>query len=382
MNKFIIVLLIGILIFSCTKSSTTEPDPPPPTDNITVTFPTSGSLLYWDSTYTIQWMKEGNVGNVNVFYRIHDDSLWDVIDTNISGLSCNWTVPLVRTNQGKVKVADSNDSTLFDTNSGYFIIDQQIEYNLVLLICDSFFYMGSDTTETGHMPDESPVHVISLSSFYITSTEIPNIAYKNFCDATGYPYPPDPGFNGMENYFDSFPNYPVVMISWFDAVRYCNWFSQIYGFENQYDTITWECNFSVGYRLPTEAEWEYASRGGLYQNMYSWGNDVPGDNCNWKNDVLYEYTAPTNSFDVNGYGLFNMTGNVWEWTNDYYDPSYYQNSPANDPTGPDSGFYRVIRGGSWFDNEENIRCAKRGPSDPADVFIKVNTLGFRIVRGF
>ena len=169
MNKFIIVLLISVLIFSCTKSKTTDPDPPPPTDNITVTFPTSGSLLYWDSTYTIQWMKEGNIGNVDIFYRIHDDSLWVVIDTNISGLSCNWTVPLVRTNTGKVKVADSNDSTLFDTTSGNFIIDQQIEYNLVLLICDSFFYMGSDTTETGHMPDESPVHVISLASFYITS---------------------------------------------------------------------------------------------------------------------------------------------------------------------------------------------------------------------
>ncbi|MBN1150021.1 SUMF1/EgtB/PvdO family nonheme iron enzyme [candidate division WOR-3 bacterium] len=243
--------------------------------------------------------------------------------------------------------------------------------------------MGSDSTEPGHCQDEEPVHSVSLSTFYISKKEVRNVEYRQFCDLNSYQYPYDPGFSGMANYFDSFPDYPVLMISWYDAARYCNWLSSVEGFDPQYDTVTWECRFTGGYRLPTEAEWEYSARGGLARNYYPWGDEQPQSMCNWSGDALYPYTSPVVSFEPNGYGLYNMSGNVWEWCNDYYGSEYYSNSPSQDPKGPGSGSYKVIRGGSWEDDEENIRCAKRGPSDPSfsDVLIKTNTLGFRIVLG-
>ena len=381
--KFLFILSV-IMFYSCTKSSSTDPEPPPPTDNITVTLPQQGVLFYWDSTAVISWMVEGDVDQVNLYYRIADDSSWIFIDSNISTLSYNWTVPRIITNEARVMAVSSSDTSVYDLNPGNFILDRYIETNLVLLTCDSFFYMGSDSTEVGHLPDEAPVHQVSLSIFYISANEVTNAEYRTFCNSSGYPSPPSPNFPGMDNYFDSFPAYPVVMVSWYDAARYCNWLSQRDGFQPQYDTLTWDCSFSGGYRLPTEAEWEFAARGGLYQNPYPWGEDDPGQRCNWSGMDSFTYTSPVGSFNPNAYGLYDLSGNVLEWTNDYYSASYYENSPQQDPHGPASGTYRVIRGGSWFDGAENLRCACRNPSDPdfADVLIKANTLGFRIVRGF
>lgn len=382
MPRRLFFLLLALSLSYCTKKTGTEPEPPPE-KRITVVSPKEGDFLPHDSAYTVSWYKEGDVDQVDVFYRIKDDSPWIAIDTGVSGLSLVWTVPQVRTAKAMIKIRSSQDTSVFDTNEGYFIIDKIIENELVLIICDSVFYMGSDSTEPGHCPDESPVHSVALTSFYISKREVRNSEYRQFCDLTSYQYPPDPGFQGMSNYFDSFPDYPVVMVSWFDAARYCNWLSSIEGYEPQYDTITWQCRFTGGYRLPTEAEWEFSARGGPVSKYYPWGNGSPFDMCNWHGDPFYEFTAPVVSYDVNGFGLYNVSGNAWEWCNDFYGSDYYASSPSSDPKGPQNGSYRVIRGGSWFDSEENVRCAKRGPSDPscAFAFVKANTLGFRIVLG-
>ncbi|MGC9366197.1 MAG: SUMF1/EgtB/PvdO family nonheme iron enzyme [bacterium] len=376
--------IVTLIIFGCTKSKTTDPEPPPPSDQVTVTQPEQGDLFYWDSTAIITWMTEGSVDQVNIYYRIEEDSSWILIDSNISSLSYNWTIPEVTTNKARIKVEYYADTSVYDLNPGNFVLDQYLENNLILLTCDSFFYMGSDSTEAGHVHDEFPIHKVSLSGFYIDINEVTNSEYKSFCNQTGYPYPTDPGFTGMSNYFDSFPDYPVVMVSWQDAARFCNWLSGRDGLELQYDTTDWSCRFTNGYRLPTEAEWEFAARGGLYQCSYPWGDESPGDHCNWANDLLYPYTSPIRSFDQNGFGLYDMAGNVLEWTNDFYSSNYYPNSPQQDPHGPSTGMYKVIRGGSWFDGEANLRCACRNPAEPncADIFIKANTLGFRVVRGF
>lgn len=381
MKKKILSVLILLLIFSCTKK--TPEEPPQQGDNkITLTYPTSGLLFYQDSTYTVRWMKEGNVNNVSLFYRVDDDSGWIIIDSAISELNYQWTIPQIRTNHAKVKVQWDSDTSVLDTNTGYFIIDKYSDMDYAFLICDTFFYMGSN--DPAHLQDEEPIHKLNLSAYKISKTEVLNTSYRNFCNANNYQYPQDPQFPTMPNYFDSFPNHPVVMVSWYDAARYCNWRSEVDGYETQYDTTTWECKFTYGYRLPTEAEWEFACRAGLYQNLYTWGNETPGILCNWKDDELYEYTSPVRSFSANNYDIYDMTGNVWEWCNDYYDKDYYSVSPTVDPHGPDSGFYKVMRGGSWQDEESNIRCAKRAQNDPdfSAPDIKAWTLGFRIVLGF
>jgi len=167
--------------------------------------------------------------------------------------------------------------------------------------------------------------------------EVTNAQYKEFMDATSYKAPTlwsNPAYNA--------PNQPVVGVSWYDAVAYAEW---------------------AGKRLPTEAEWERAARGGLVGMKYPWGNEDPnGTQCNLADSSCinydwaiknindgYQYTAPVGSFPPNGYGLYDMAGNVWEFCIDWYDPSYYTNPPKQNPTGPNSGTTRVMRGGSWLD---------------------------------
>jgi len=160
-------------------------------------------------------------------------------------------------------------------------------------------------------------------------------------------------------------------------------------------TSTPDCNFSAsGYRLPTEAEWEKAARGGLSGKRFPWGDTITHSEANYYSDASHSYdvsptrgyhptyatgsfpySAPVGSFAPNGYGLYDMAGNMWEWCWDWYSSGYYASSPSSDPRGATSGSGRVSRGGSWSSNANNARTANRR-SNPGNN----NSLGFRCVR--
>jgi len=192
----------------------------------------------------------------------------------------------------------------------------------MVLIPAGEFQMGSNESD-----DEKPIHTVYLDAFYIDKYEVTNAQYKKFMDAKGYKAPGywnDPKYNA--------PNHPVVGVTWNDAKAYADW---------------------AGKRLPTEAEWEKAARGGVTGKKYVWGDEWPPPNKagNFDNSITkdgYTYTAPVGSFKPNGYGLYDMAGNVWEWCADWYDNNYYFTSTKSNPAGPSSGTYHVCRGGSWY----------------------------------
>ncbi len=198
---------------------------------------------------------------------------------------------------------------------------QSIESEMVL-IPGGEFVMGKNS-DRGF--DFSPAHQVKIDSFLIDRYEVSNGSYYKFCLETGHRLPE---FWNMDLFRcgEKFPDYPVVGVNWYDAMKYAEW---------------------AGKRLPTEAEWEFAARGGLQGMEYPGGNtwekkreiNKPGE---WLNR-----TEQVRNDEPNGYGLYHMAGNVWEWTADKYSEDYYKVSPVDNPPGPPAGFNRVIRSGSW-----------------------------------
>lgn len=294
------------------------------------------------------------------------------------------------------------------------------------------FQMGGDNEQAS--ADEYPKHEVTVNAFWMDETEVTNAQFQKFVDATGYittaerkpdwsslkktlppntPKPPDSvmvaaslvfkqtnravdlndynqwwgwvaGANwkhpqGPNSTIAGKENFPVVQVSWDDAMAYCKW---------------------VGKRLPTEAEWEFAARGGLINNIYPWGNEgvnsgKPKANSwegkfpyyNEKKDG-YLASAPVKSFAPNGYGLFDIAGNVWEWCNDWYNNTYYKTAVPRNPKGPAKSFdpddpftpKRVLRGGSFLCNDSycsGYRVARRMKSSPDT---GLEHTGFRCVR--
>ncbi|MDM8007992.1 MAG: SUMF1/EgtB/PvdO family nonheme iron enzyme [Phycisphaerae bacterium] len=158
-------------------------------------------------------------------------------------------------------------------------------------------------------------------------------------------------------------NHPMVMVSWYGAVAYANWRSAMEGRPLCYDLSTWTCNWSSGYRLPTEAEWEKATRGGLSGKRYPWGDNEDTSKANYTGA-----TTAVGSYPPNGYGLYDTAGNVYEFCNDWYAPDYYSTSPYDNPkgpAGPGTMASRVERGGSFFHTGNGLRCAFRNYNGPS-----------------
>jgi len=224
---------------------------------------------------------------------------------------------------------------------------------------DEIFLQLERELERELVGDEHPEHTVTLTQdFYLADAEVTNAQFAKFTKETNY-----------KNEASTEPaDHPVVNVSWYDAVRFCNWLSEREKRTKCYtgsgDSIT--CDFQAdGYRLPTEAEWEYACRAGTTAK-FSFGNHEAElhkyGNYNGTKDG-YEKTAPVRSFEPNPWKLYDMHGNVWEWCWDWGDYNYYQtlsqDKPTVDPQGPSTGDYRVLRGGSWNYSASNCRAANR-----------------------
>ena len=313
------------------------------------------------------------------------------------------------------------------------------------LVRGGTFAMGDSFSE--FLSHELPVHTVTLDSFHIGKYETTNQQYCQYLNSAlgqglitvtgGVVY--KAGSGTSHPYCDTSTSFvcshitysggvfsvltklsgrdmsddPMVDVSWYGAAAYCNWRSLQEGKEECYNLWTWNCDFSKkGYRLATEAEWEYAARGGFAGRRFPWGDTISHAQANYNSWWCYEEapctsydvsrtmgyhpswgdcewpcTAPVGSFAANGYGLYDVAGNVWEWCNDWWQDDYYSSSPTNNPPGPATGTSRVGRGGCWGDPAEGSRVAMRwyfppGFGDPNHVRVGGEFLGFRVVLPF
>lgn len=249
------------------------------------------------------------------------------------------------------------------------------------------FTMG-DTFGDGE-PRERPAHVVELDAFYIAKYEMTNGEWKAFRDDPGYDdatFWPDgrvapkdqiPYWTQPNNHGGATPGsdrYPVLGVNWDSAVAYCRWLSARTG---------------KTYRLPTEAEWEKAARG-TDRRRYPWGNTIDRSYANFVGAQPFDTGQLVGFYDgttrgalqthsnASPYGAFDMAGNVMEWTADWYDRDYYAVSPRKNPKGPDTGAYRVVRGGTFFLDAFNLRTYGRSAAWPS--FQAHRMIGFRVVR--
>jgi formylglycine-generating enzyme len=286
----------------------------------------------------------------------------------------------------------------------------------MVLIPAGSFTMGNCMDPGEGTTDELPLHTVYVSAFYMDKYEVTKALWdevKAWNGGNGYSY---------ENAGSAkATTHPVQSVNWRDCVKWCNARSQkealtpcyyneaelttVYNTETNTPYAKWDAN---GYRLPTEAEWEKAARGGASGHRFPWSNvdTITHSRANYWvyqlsgtnyyvydkdptegyhltfNDGITPYTSPVGYFAANGYGLYDMAGNVWEWCWDWYSSTYYSSSPGTEPRGPASPSpysVHVLRGGSWYYVAGGSRCAKRTYYNPAFAF---NNLGFRCVRGF
>lgn len=258
--------------------------------------------------------------------------------------------------------------------------------------------MGDTTGDA----DERPVHRVILSDFFIARTETTLAQFKTFADATHYRTDAESGEGSY--LWDSLGwhkadsicwrhdergrlrspgqgNYPVLHVSWNDAAQYCNWLSQQAGlkkvFDFQGDTVHIDLAAN-GYRLPTEAEWEYAAAGATAARREKYaGAESPGILA-WYSGNAAGHPHPVAGKRPNAVGIYDLCGNVWEWCLDWYDKNYYIKSrDAQDPSGPFYGDTRVLRGGSWNNSGKHLRIANRSNRYPD---FRDSSVGFRVVR--
>jgi iron(II)-dependent oxidoreductase len=221
----------------------------------------------------------------------------------------------------------------------------------MIRIPSDWFWMGSDA----HFPWEKPRHRVFTDAFEIATTPVQRAGYAIFLKETDHQAP-----RGWTEAAFSEPDQPVVGVSWFDALAYCRWLSETTG---------------ASWRLPTEAEWERASKGGDDTAEYAWGNEPPESFAYYRGE--WPAPRPVGQSRPNGFGLFNMGDNVHEWCRDWYAPDYYAVSPELNPEGPPSGTRRVSRGGSWRHAVKASRAAHRSSLPPQ---YRYTDYGFRLVR--
>jgi len=282
----------------------------------------------------------------------------------------------------------------------------------MVLIPAGSFVMGNCMNPSEGNSDELPLHTNTLSAFYMDQYEVTKAQWdevKTWAVTNGYSF--DNAGSGKAT------NHPVQTINWYDMVKWSNARSEKEGRTAAYYTEGAQTNvyrtgrtnvlndwvkWTAGYRLPTEAEWEKAARGGASGHRFPWSDvdtishsraNYYADTNSYAYDVSptqgyhptyavggYPYTSPVGSFGANGYGLYDMAGNVFGWCWDWHDSAYYSSSPSTDPRGPAGPLsYRLLRGGLWYGSAGLTRCAYRDFGSPS---LAYDVVGFRCVRGF
>jgi formylglycine-generating enzyme required for sulfatase activity len=247
-----------------------------------------------------------------------------------------------------------------------------IDGSVMVFVPEGEFIMGSDPDEPYFWGAEAPSHAVYLDAFWIHRTEVTNSMYGDCVAAGACPSPLHSYSRTHDNYYNNpdFADYPVIYVTNTGALAYCQW---------------------IGARLPTEAEWEKAARG-TDGRFFPWGNGSLNSNlanfCDigcpnaYPEEIESEFNdgyrdvAPVGSFPdgVSPYGVLDMAGNVLEWVSDWYSPSFYGQSPFENPTGPESGTKHPIRGGSWLSGRAGLRTSARASLQPDNGY---DTLGFR-----
>ncbi len=442
----------------------------PPTNTMTWE-----EALVYASSFSLAGKTDWRVPNIKELQSISDEKLMK------PSFNKTYFPNIVSGNYWSSTTLVQATTRAWDINTDYGIVsynDKTIKENVILVrggndnstlgiseakIPGGEYEMGDHFgfVDPGHPSDEVPLHKVKVNSFYMSKTETTNQQFLAFLNvmllkglievknnavyATGgsdiYCYT-----NQFASYYSiaydgkvfSMANFrayhPMVGVLWSGAAAFCNWLSSVNGLQECYNLKTWACDFTKnGYRLPTEAEWEYAGRGGNtspYLN-YPTGNtldiklaNLPDSKDPYEstNVNLYPYTTPVGFYDgqnhlkteynwpgaaasyqtsngANGFGLYDMQGNVWEFLNDWYGQNYYSISPYDNPKGPDSGFlmpdgkpYRGMRGGNWYNGlnvggiiDGHSRVSNRNPSyyrGPQDPNHPYYHLGFRVVRNF
>lgn len=414
-------------------------------NGFSVQSPNGGEELIAGQTETITWESARDISFVSIDYSSNNGYSWQEVDPNTpNDGEYDWTVPDVTSNQCLVKVSDATDPNVSDTSDEVFAIyvcqlDSWADRNndcIVSLpdfglfalewlrignpldpgfteIPEGFSLIGGGEFLMGDHHDGSsnalPVHAVYVDLFYMNKYEVTNQKYCDYLNAVklagqlkvvsnkvyasddagnSFPYcdthdgDADSQINYSMGVFSvnikdgtDMSNHPMVQVSFYGAAAYCNYY---------------------GYRLPTEAEWECAARGGEYTPYYRypWGGDsLNGSNANYYNSGdPYQtgnqpWTTPVGYYDggqipagadmANGYGLYDMVGNVWEWCSDWYDAAHYGVSPYDNPQGPGSSTHHVLRSSHWLTFSNSCQLSNRINGRPEYL---LNNLGFRVVK--
>jgi len=411
--------------------------------SLTVTITGENTTFFQgSSTVTSVWLSKGSsridafsftgidANSLSASFDIPADAnigTWDVhvsdpVDGELLPLTDGFTIYTYPDLDGDGKV-DSKDFAFFSRHWLEGVTPQDM-----VLIPGGTFQMGNSKDPDEGWSNELPVHTVTLDSFAMGKYEITNgqycaflnsaypsqlkvvngIVYASGDTAKSFNYcvisPSNPytqiafsnnSFSVRTKGGRDMSKDPMVEVSWYGAVAYCNWRSQQDGKQPCYNLSTWNCDFTKkGYRLPTEAEWEYAARGELVGQRFPWGDTITHSQANYFSNSSYSYdtslthdyhptwndgTSPVGSFPANSYGLCDMAGNVWELCNDWKSDTYYSSCPINNPIGPIAGSGRVLRGGGW--GRDAYFCRVSGRHGSVQVSWGSN-LGFRAVLDF
>jgi formylglycine-generating enzyme len=369
---------------------------PPVVTNLTATQRTGTQLV--DIGYDVA---APGISTVTVALEISSDagSTWAVPVTSATGHMGTGVVP--GTGKAIVWDAGADWSGNYSTQMRLWVVADDLVPAGFALIPGGSFTMGRTSGDTDTDTDAPPV-TVTVSTFYMAETETETSkaewdAVRTWAVSNGY--------TDLAAGAGKASDHPVHSVSWWDVVKWCNARSEKEGLTAFYlnggnvmrtgttePTVNWSAN---GYRLPTEAEWEKAARGGVSGKRFPWGTDTISHaeaNFNYVGSETYQsgttgfnptyatggkpYTSPVGNFVANGYGLKNMSGNVWEWCWDWYGSAYYTTG-VTDPRGPASGTSRVLRGGGWFDAASDARASYRVSAPPTYAF---DNFGFRSAR--